>query len=74
MSEMSGKVYVQWFMIIKGEGGNGKRRGRRGKGSGEEWEDDGGKREEGWVRGKWGRVGMIKVWGGVNRVDGPGVV
>ena len=62
MSEMSGKVYVQWFMMIKREGGNGKRRGWRRKGSGEEWGDDGGKREEGWVRGKWGGVGMIKVW------------
>ena len=51
---MSGKVYVQWFMIIKGEGGNGKRRGRRGKGSVEEWEDDGGKRERGMGEGKVG--------------------
>ena len=54
MSEMSGKVYVQWFMIIKGEGGNGKRRGRRGKGSVEEWEDDGGKRGRGMDEGKVG--------------------
>ena len=59
---MSGKVYVQWFMMIKGEGGNGKRGEWGRKGSVEEWEDDGGKREEGWVRGKWGGVGMIEVW------------
>ena len=59
---MSGKVYVQWFMMIKGGVRNGKRRGRRGKGSGEEWGDVGGKRDEGWVRGKWGGVGMIQVW------------
>ena len=51
---MSGKVYVQWFMMIKGGVRNGKRRGWRRKGSGEEWEDDGGKRGRGMGEGKVG--------------------
>ena len=50
----------------EGDGG-----GRGAERSGEMME---GRGEEGWVRGKWGGVGMIEVWGGVNRVDGPGVV
>ena len=51
---MSGKVYVQWFMMIKGEGGNGKRGGWRKRESVEEWGDDGGKRGRGMGEGKVG--------------------
>ena len=61
MSEMSGKVHVQWFMMIMGKGGNGKRRGWRKRESVEEWGDDEGEGEEGWMRRKWGGDGMIEV-------------
>ena len=51
---MSGKVYVQWFLMIKGEVGNGKRRGWRRKGRGVVWGVVGGMRVRGMGEGKVG--------------------